>query len=154
MIVIAILVALAAIAGAVLPILPGPPLSFIALLIAKFSSLTDISNKSLLIYGIIVLAITIFDYFAPILVPKKFGASEMAIKLSICGMIIGLFVFPPFGIIIGPFVGALIGELIDNKNVVHAFKIAMISFFAFIFTTGLKLIISGLVLYKIIAGLF
>ena len=69
-------------------------------------------------------------------------------------MIIGLFVFPPFGIIIGPFVGALIGELIDNKNVVHAFKIAMISFFAFIFTTGLKLIISGLVLYKIIAGLF
>ena len=154
LIILAILFALFGIIGSLIPVLPGPPLSIIALFLAKFSGLIPLSFTTIIIYILIVIAATIFDYIAPVWFPKKLGGSANAVRFSTLGLIFGLIFFPPFGIIAGPFIGAFIGEFIDSRKIRNAIKIAIVSFIAFLMTTGIKLIMSGLILYKIIAGLF
>jgi uncharacterized protein YqgC (DUF456 family) len=92
----------------------------------------------------------ILDYIIPALGTKKFGGSKYGIIGTTVGLVVGLIFLGPFGIIIGPFVGAFIGELIyDNENSNRAFKAAIGSFIGFLFSTGLKFIVSS-----IYAGLF
>ena len=68
-------------------------------------------------------------------------------------MLAGLFFFPPWGIILGPFIGAFVGEMLNNATTGRAFKVACISFVAFLLTTGLKLIYCGVMLFYIVRGL-
>ena len=92
----------------------------------------------------------ILDYIIPALVTKKFGGSKYGIIGTTIGLIVGLIFLGPFGIIIGPFIGALTGELIyDNQNSNRALKAAFGSLIGFLFSTGLKFIVS--IIY---AGLF
>ena len=65
------------------------------------------------------------------------------------GLIAGLFVFPPWGLIFGPFVGAFIGELMAQPSKTQAFKVALMSFLGFILTTGMKIIYGGLLLFMV-----
>jgi uncharacterized protein YqgC (DUF456 family) len=65
------------------------------------------------------------------------------------GLIAGLFFFPPAGLIIGPFVGAFIGELMEGASKGKAFKVALMSFVGFLLTTGMKIIYSGVLLFVI-----
>ena len=73
---------------------------------------------------------------------KSFGGSKLASNMAIAGMIAGIFFFPPVGMIIGPFLGAFIGELIEKRKTVHALKIALLYFIAFILRTGLMVFYS------------
>ena len=85
---------------------------------------------------------------------KQGGGSKLSIRYSMIGMLVGLFFFPPWGIVLGPFVGAFVGELIHNsrdKN--KALKVAFQSFIAFILTTGLNLTASGVILYYVVKEL-
>jgi hypothetical protein len=92
----------------------------------------------------------ILDYIIPALGTKKFGGSKYGIIGTTVGLLIGLIFLGPFGIIIGPFIGAFTGELIhDNENSNRALKAAFGSFIGFLFSTGLKFIVSS-----IYAGLF
>ena len=91
----------------------------------------------------IALFIWLLDYFIPALGTKKFGGSRKGIIGSSIGLILGLLFFPPLGIIVGPFVGAFIGELIhDSSNNKRALKAALGSFIGFLFSTGLKFLVS------------
>ena len=65
------------------------------------------------------------------------------------GLIVGLFFFPPWGLIIGPFVGAFVGELMEGSSKGKALKVAMMSFVGFLLTTGMKIIYSGVLLFEI-----
>jgi uncharacterized protein YqgC (DUF456 family) len=65
-------------------------------------------------------------------------------------MVAGLFFFPPWGLIIGPFIGAFIGELMTHATTGKAFKVAMMSFVGFLLTTGMKIIYSSVLLFIII----
>ena len=99
---------------------------------------------------VIAVVVYILDYIIPVLGTKKFGGSKYGIIGTTVGLVVGLIFLGPFGIIIGPFVGAFIGELIyDNENSNRAFKAAIGSFIGFLFSTGLKFIVSS-----IYAGLF
>ncbi|MBP5284015.1 MAG: DUF456 domain-containing protein [Treponema sp.] len=126
--------------GAVLPVLPGPPLSWVGLLIGSFLTGYDISVTKLVITGIIAAAITVADYILPSYLTKVTGGTKAGSWGATIGLICGLFL-GPFGILIGPFAGALIAEIIhDSNDFSKALKSACGAFLGFIAGTGLKLI--------------
>jgi len=130
--------------GCVLPIIPGPPLSYVGLLLLHLSERYQFTSKFLIIWAVITAVVYALDYIIPVWGTKKFGGSKRGVWGSIIGLVIGLFLFPPFGIIIGPFVGAVIGELTAGKDQSAALKSGLGSFIGFLTGTLLKLITSGM----------
>jgi len=139
------------IAGCLLPILPGPPLTYLGLIAIHFTSKIDFSSKFLISWGIIVILVSILDYAIPILGTKYFGGSKYGVWGSMVGLLAGLFI-PPIGIIIGPFMGAVAGEMLaGNKQ--NALKAGFGSFIGFIAGTVVKMLVSLIMLYYFIAAL-
>lgn len=130
--------------GCVLPVIPGPPLSYLGLLLLHFTERYQFSSRFLIIWAIITTVVYALDYLIPAWGTKKFGGSKRGVWGSIIGLVIGLFFFPPFGIIIGPFVGAVVGELTSGKDSGVALKSGFGSFLGFLLGTLLKLITSGM----------
>jgi len=128
--------------GTILPILPGSLLSFIGLVVFKFSNDSNYSWIVLLVALFFVILGMLFDYLLPIFMTKQLGGTKYGVWGSILGFIIGFF-FPPFGFIIGPFLGAFLAELLFTKvNSISALKSALGSFLGFILTTGYDVILS------------
>lgn len=140
--------------GCFLPILPGPPLSYFALILLQFTSKKPFTTNELAVLAMATIIVTALDYFVPIWGTKKFGGSKYGVWGSTIGLIAGMFLFPPFGIIIGPFIGALIGELVAGKNSQFALKSAFGSFIGFITGTFLKLITSFVITWYFFKALF
>ena len=130
--------------GSIIPVLPGPILSYIALLLYHFF-ITNLNNDSLLWMGVAVTFITIFDYFIQIYGVKNAGGGKYAIRGSLIGMLLGMFFFPPVGILTGAFVGAFVGAKIELKQ--NPLKIAFGAFWGFILGTILKFSYSACVIY-------
>lgn len=150
LIIIAIVCGIVGLAGSILPALPGAPLSFAGLIALLFCQGADISSTALWISGIFLVIVSVLDYIAPIWLTNVSGGSKQATRGSVAGMIAGLFFFPPWGLIIGPFIGAFVGELMAHATTGKALKVAMMSFVGFLLTTGMKIIYSGVLLFMII----
>jgi uncharacterized protein YqgC (DUF456 family) len=135
-----ILLMIGGIAGSILPILPGPPLAYLALLIQQLKTVAPYSTKFLIVWAIVAIVVTALDYLVPIYGAKKFGGSKYGLWGCTIGLFVGIF-FSPLGIIIGPFLGAFIGEIIGRKDSDQALKAALGSFLGFVFGTLLKLIV-------------
>ena len=144
LIVLGALFIISGVLGCVLPIIPGPPLSYIGLLLLHFTERYQFSSKFLIIWAIITVVVYVLDYLIPAWGTKKFGGSKRGVFGSIIGLVIGMFFFPPFGIIIGPFIGAVVGELTIGKDSGAALKSGFGSFIGFLAGTLLKLIASGM----------
>jgi len=154
-VIFAFLFLLAGLAGAIIPVLPGPPLSYAGLLLLQWSGYGGFSAGFLWLWATITVAVTVGDYFLPAVMTKRFGGSRLATIGSILGLLVGLFFFPPIGLIIGPFLGALAGEMIHNRSDnVKPFKVAAGTFLAFVFGTGAKLIISAVMLFYGVMAMF
>lgn len=125
--------------GSFLPVIPGPPLSWLGILMLY---ITDAIPYNYWILGItLVLAIIlgILDYVIPAKGTKRFGGSSYGIWGTNIGLIVGIFTPIPLGFIIGPFVGAFIGELIYNAtDHKRALKAATGSFIGFLASTFMK----------------
>jgi uncharacterized protein YqgC (DUF456 family) len=129
--------------GAILPILPGPPLSWIGLLLINLTSIVPINYTLLGITLFIAILVTILDYVIPAWGTKKFGGSKYGVIGTTLGLFIGLIIPIPFGIIIGAFLGAFIGELYnERRNTQKALKASFGSVVGFFISTGLKLLVS------------
>ena len=128
--------------GSVLPILPGPPLSWIGLLLLHLTKAVQMSTTLLIVTGVIALIIFILDYIIPAIGTKKFGGSRAGMIGTSIGLIVGLLSPIPGGIIIGPFIGAFIGEMLNKNDSKLAFKAAIGSFFGFLASTFLKFIVA------------
>lgn len=141
--------------GAVIPVLPGPPLSFIGLLLLQKSGFGSFHPVFLWIWGVIAVAVTVMDYLLPSLLTKKFGGSRAASIGSFLGLLAGIFIYQPWGIIFGPILGAFIGEIIHNRaaNKGKAFKAALGAFLAFVVGMGAKLVTGALMLFYAIRAL-
>ena len=126
--------------GSVLPVLPGPLLTFLGLLVLHFFTVT-LTQSQLLLYTFITIIVIFLDYLCQYFGVKKMGGKKNAIYGAGIGLFFGFFI-PPIGFILGPFFGAFLGALIDNKNKVNALKIAFGSFVGFVFGTLIKLIYS------------
>jgi len=148
LVIVAFILLGAGLLGAVIPVLPGPPLSYAGLLLMQWSGYGRFSVVFLVAWAGITLIVTVVDYFLPPLITKQFGGSRAASIGSILGLLAGIILIAPWGMIIGPFLGAYIGELIHNgANGVKAFKVAFGAFFAFIIGSGARLIVSSLMLF-------
>jgi uncharacterized protein YqgC (DUF456 family) len=133
--------------GCFLPILPGPPLSFAGILLLHFSSLAHFSNTFLIISGVVVIVVSLLDYLVPVMGAKQFGGSKMGIIGCVLGLILGIFLFPPVGIIVGPFLGAIAGELVNGDDLKKAVKSGFGSVIGYLFGTGVKLAVSLVLAY-------
>jgi len=146
LLIIAILFMLTGIVGCLVPVLPGPPLSYLGLVIVHFTRFADVSQKLFIILGIIAVVVTILDYIVPIWGTRHFGGSKYGARGATVGLIIGLFLGPA-GIIIGPFLGAFVGELIFKDDVKYALKAGFGSLLGFMTGVGLKLAASLLMTF-------
>lgn len=128
--------------GSFLPVLPGPSLSWIGLMLLYFTNAVPANYWILGISFLITAAITVLDYVIPAKGTQKFGGSSYGIWGTNIGLIVGILAPIPFGFIIGPFVGAFVGELIyDNKDHHRAFKAATGSFIGFLAGSFMKFVV-------------
>jgi uncharacterized protein YqgC (DUF456 family) len=126
--------------GCFAPLVPGPPMSFLALLILHFTNSISFSTNFLLMWAVIVILITLLEYFIPIWGSKKFGGSTAGSWGASIGMFLGLLFFPPMGLIIGTVLGALLGEMyVAKADLPVAMKAAMGALIGFVFGAAIKL---------------
>lgn len=133
-----------------LPVLPGTVISYIGMLCISFSSYSELSTLTLATWGIVAVVVIVMDYVLPGYFSKKFGGTKAGVTGATIGTIAGIF-FGPLGIIFGPFVGAVIGELLAEKLTFNqALTVGFGSMLSFLVGTLFKLIAGGFMLYYII----
>ncbi len=133
---------LVGIVGSFLPILPGPIASWCGLLILSFTSFVNFSFSFLIITFLIAFTVSIIDYIIPILGVQKLGGSKGGQIGATIGLLFGLFILGPLGLIFGPFLGALTGEVISKKNISNSILPAFGSLIGVLAGTVLKTIIT------------
>ncbi|MDC6367674.1 MULTISPECIES: DUF456 domain-containing protein [Flavobacteriaceae] len=141
---IGFLLMLIGILGSFLPVLPGPPVSWLGLLLIYLTKAIPDDWWVLGITLFIAIFITVMDYVIPAMGTKKFGGSKAGMWGTIVGLLVAIIfpIFGPFGIIIWPFVGALVGELLNKANQKTALKAAFGSFLGFLTGTFIKLVVT------------
>lgn len=148
--VLGVLLLLAGFAGCVLPILPGPPVSFGAILLiwgARSWEAVTFGSTTVIVLGAAAVLVSIVDYITPALGAKRYGASRAGVWGSVLGMIAGMIWFPPFGLIAGAFVGALVGEALAGKQGSEAARAAWGVFMGTVVGILLKLAVSGVIAF-------
>ncbi len=127
------------IAGTVLPILPGVPLVFGGMWLAAWADhYQHVGMWTLLVLGILcVLALTI-DFVASIAGARRVGASSRAIWGATLGMLVGIFFLLP-GLVLGPFIGAVIGELSSGSRLGNATHVGVGTWIGLLFGTLAKI---------------
>lgn len=147
----AFILAILGIAGCIVPALPGTLLSYAGLLCAYFTSYSQMGSAALWIWLAVCVAVSLADYFLPAWMTKRFGGSHAGSVGATIGVFVGFFL-GPVGIIFGPFVGAVAGELLhDRRDFARALVVGVGSFLSFIVGTGVKLIASIGILVHIAA---
>ncbi len=149
--VLGILLMIFGIIGCLVPVLPGPPLSFLGLISLHITRFGDFPRATLVTLGAIAVAVTILDYFVPIWGTKKFGGSKYGIRGATVGLIIGIFL-GPIGIVVGTLIGAFIGEMIFKDDINYAVKAGFGSLIGFLTGIGLKLAASLIMTFYFFKG--
>lgn len=152
--VLAIILAIIGLIGSIAPGIPGPPLSWIALLLVYFDkSAEPMTSTFLLVWLGITTLVTILDFVLPALSARISGAHKEASVGALIGMFAGIF-FTPAGMLAGSLIGAFIGEyFFADRGVWASFKASIGAFMAFIISTGVKIIVSGIMFYHTLAYL-
>jgi len=154
-IVIGSILMLLGLAGSVLPILPGPPLSFIGLfllaLLKHFSP--PLTPTLVIILAIVTILVIVMDYIIPLLGAKKYGASKWGVWGSVLGMAIGIF-WSPFAMLLGAFIGAVVVEWLVGKKKVEALRAGWGVVMGTLFATILRLGVSGMMTYYFVLALW
>lgn len=140
LIILGLILAIAGVVACIVPVLPGPLMSFGALLLLSWARAWDpFSVRVLVFLGCLTLIFSVMDNFIPAVSAKKAGATKQGIWGSMMGMIIGIFVFPPWGIFFGSFAGAVLGEMIFGATGRDAVKIGWGVFLGSMMGMGVKL---------------
>ncbi len=155
LIILGLLLALIGLVGCILPVIPGPPVSFLSLIALSFAKNWEpFSTPFLVVMAVVTIILTIMDYIVPTVSARKFGASKTGMWGSLLGMVAGLLFFPPWGIFMGAFAGAIIGELLAGKKGRNALRVGWGVFIGNMIGIGLKLAYSGFVLVTYMMRMF
>ena len=114
-IILAILAGVVGIAGSIIPGLPGPPISWVGLLLLFLWGPEEVPTKALLIWGVVMVAVSIIDYVVPMYFTKATGGSRFAERGAMVGLLLGI-IFTPIGMILGSFLGAFLSEVYWGKK--------------------------------------
>jgi len=145
----------AGLVGVLLPVLPGVPLSWLGLFIyAIGTGFERISIATVVVFFILTVLTLALDFVAPMLGAKKYRASKFGVIGAFLGFTVGIFVLGFWGIILGPFVGALLGELIARRKPTQALGSALGAFIGFIAGTLFKIVVILVMFGFFIASLF
>ena len=140
LIILAFILLLGSIVGCILPILPSVPLAYGGLILLHLTDKIEFSTSELLIGALLVVSLQILDYLTPLLGSKYSGGTGYGNRGCMAGTLLGLF-FMPWGIILGPFIGAVIGELLGGQDMKHAIRSGIGSLLGFLLGTLLKLVL-------------
>ena len=154
LIILGILCLLTGLVGCFLPILPGPPVSYVGLLFLHFTDRIHFSTTHLILWAMLVIIVQVMDYVTPMLGTKYSGGGKWGNWGRLIGTIAGLFVLPPWGVLIGPFAGAVIGELFGGKKSDEVFKAGLGVFVGFLFSVVVKVSVCGFFIYSCDAARF
>lgn len=141
LIIVSALCLIVAFIGSIVPILPGPPLAFVGMLILQATDKVQFSTMLLCGWLVVILIAQVLDYLIPIWTTRFCGGSKWGTRGCVAGTLVGMFLFPPWGIIIGPFLGAFLGEIMGGNDTVYACKSGLGAFLGFITGTLFKLAI-------------
>jgi len=155
LIILGFLCALTGLVGCIFPIIPGPPLSFLALILLSLArNWEPFSSTFLLIMGGLAVLVSILEYVVPVVGAKKYGASKPGIWISMIGMLVGVLFFPPWGMLIGAFLGALAGEVLAGKKGRKSLQAAWGVFVGNVVSIGFKLAYSGVIIFFFVKEMF
>jgi uncharacterized protein YqgC (DUF456 family) len=118
LVVLGALLVVAGVVGCLLPVLPGPPLAFGGLLLLwaeRGGEAATFDGGTVLALGLATVGVTLLDLVTPLWGARRYGASRLGVWGSVAGMVVGAFAFPPLGMVLGAFAGAVAGELLDGK---------------------------------------
>ena len=148
LITLAVILLILGVVGSLLPVLPGPPLSWLGLLLLKFipSVNQHLSWTIVVFVGLFTLLVFILDNLLPVWSTRKMGGSRVVVWGAAIGFVVG-FWFGPLGIIFGPFIGALVAGLVSGSRIKAAFKHASGAFIGFFTGIVLKFINLGVIVY-------
>lgn len=138
LLILGIIIMIIGIIGCLVPVLPGPALSYIGLIFLQLTRFGQFSNPTLIILGAVTVIVTVTDFVVPVWGTKKFGGSKYGTRGATVGLIVGFFL-GPLGIILGPLIGAFVGEMIFKDDMSYAFKAGVGSLLSFLTGIGLKL---------------
>jgi len=142
--VLGFLLTLVGILGSFLPVLPGPPVSWLGLLLLHLTDAVPDDWWFLGLTAAVAILVFVLDYIVPAMGTKKFGGSKAGMWGTVIGLLVAIF-FPilgVFGIVIWPFVGALVGEILNKADNKTALKAAFGSFIGFLTGTFLKFVLA------------
>ncbi|MCL5057655.1 MAG: DUF456 domain-containing protein [Actinobacteria bacterium] len=124
--VLAVLFFAAGLAGTILPALPGAPLIWLGMLV--FGLIAGFERLTLWFFigqALAVGLVFFIDYAAAVWGVRRYGGSRFAVWGSLAGLVLGIILLGPLGIVFGPFVGAVTGELIVQKPFATAVRSGM-----------------------------
>lgn len=150
LIAIGVALLLAGFVGCVLPVLPGPPLSFAGLFLLWWGvgfEAASFGTTTVVVLGVLSVVVTVLDFVVPAMGAKKYGASRAGVWGSVLGMIVGMIFFPPFGMLIGAFLGALAFEAMSGKESAAAMRAAWGVFVGTVVGIVMKLAVSAAITY-------
>ena len=132
--------------ASILPNLPGIPVMFGGMLLAAWVGHFD----KIPVWVIVILAVlaafsVVFDFLAGTWGAKRYGASGWAVAGAFIGTIIGLFFNIP-GLLLGPFIGAVLGQLIAGSHIKHAAKVGVGTWIGLLVGTAIKLAVAFMML--------
>ena len=153
LIIIGVICLIVAMLGCVLPLLPGPPLAYVGMLLFHFTDRLQFTPVQLVVWAVLVILVQVLDYVIPMLGTKYAGGTKWGNWGCVIGTVAGLF-FPPWGIVLGPFLGAVLGELVGDKNLKDALRSGFGSLAGFLFGTVVKLALCGYFVWQFIAAFF
>ena len=138
--VFAFLLLVASIVGCVLPVLPGPPLAYAGILLLHLTDKIHFTTQQLIVWLVVVVVLQVVDYITPLLGSKYSGGTPFGNRGCIAGTIIGMF-FMPWGLIIGPFVGAIAGEMMGGQDLAQAIRAGIGTLLGYLFGTLMKVVV-------------
>lgn len=148
-IVICLILLLLGVLGCFVPVIPGPPLAYGALLLVSVFTDYKFEDSFLVQWAGVVIAVTVADFWLQVYGVKKFGGTKKAINGTMIGLFIGIIVPIPFGFILGPFAGVFIGAYMDEKDdMLKVLKIASGALIGFIGGLVLKLVVTIYLIYE------
>ena len=117
-----LILCLIGITGSFVPVIPGPFISWLAILIINLTDAVEFNLNFVLITLSVAVAIGLIDYLIPIIGVKKLGGTKSGQVGTFVGLVLAIIMIGPFGILVGPFIGALIGEMASKKSFSHSLK--------------------------------